>query len=113
MASSTLWSRRSCVVNSQTIASSSFMESGFLPSPSAVMIAGSRPAFSASGACAYHSYCEPQCCAVMMIAISLRRLSSEVLKQIFADLLQPVGELGTAQPGVERAAQALARSGHD
>src|SRR3954469_17494595 len=45
---------------------------------------GSRPAFSASGACAYHSYCEPHACAVIRIAISLMRLSSEVLKRIYS-----------------------------
>src|ERR1700730_12600796 len=48
------------------------------------MVSGSRPAWIASGACAYHSYCEPQYCAVMMIAISLRRLSSEVLKRTYS-----------------------------
>src|ERR1700704_4668612 len=55
------------------------MLSGFLPAPIAATMEGSRPALRASGACAYHSYCEPQACAVMMIAISLTRLSSEVL----------------------------------
>src|ERR1700712_2167927 len=60
------------------------MFSGFRPAPIAATMAGSRPALSANGAWAYHSYCEPQTCAVMMIAISLRRLSSEVLNRMYS-----------------------------
>src|ERR1700716_2154514 len=50
----------------------------------AATIDGSRPALIAKGAWAHHSYCEPQACAVMMIAISLTRLSSEVLKRMYS-----------------------------
>src|SRR5882724_4750330 len=60
------------------------MLSGFFPAPMAATIAGSRPALSANGSCAYHSYCEPQACAVMRIAISLTRLSSEVLNLTYS-----------------------------
>ena len=66
------------------MASSSFIFSGFLPAPIASTIDGSSPALSASGACAYHSYCDPHACAVMMIAISLTRLSSEVLNRRYS-----------------------------
>src|SRR5450432_2259546 len=60
------------------------MLSGFRPAPMAATMEGSSPALIASGAWAYHSYCEPQACAVMMIAISLTRLSSEVLNRTYS-----------------------------
>ena len=87
---------------------------GRSPRATASAMASARPAFTARGRWANHSYFDSQKRALMMMANSLSRGGSEELEaQVLAQLLHAVGQLGAAQEHREGAPDAAAGAGRD